>query len=98
MAVRDAVVSVGTTATALKCHDAKKEVGLVGKHIFLTNVSAGTVYIGGSGVLTTTGVPLVQNASMNYQMEDGLDYPYGVVASSTSNVRVMVTGTAPVPA
>lgn len=79
----EANVSVGTSATAL--YSATSTGARVTIYV---NSGAGTVYVGDSGVTTTTGLPVAAGEFFPIDLNAG-EVLYGIVASSTSTVRVM---------
>ena len=94
MANRHSTVSVGTAATVL--------TGTEFPNFIIQNKSGATVYIGGSNVSTsgvTAGFQLVDGATFEPGVEASKsltgstsDRLYGIVASSTANVTVLVKG------
>ncbi len=94
MASRHKTTSVGTSATAL--------VGTEFPNFIIQNKSGATVYLGGSDVSTsgaTAGFQLVDGATFEPGVEASKsltgvtnDRLYGIVASSTANVTVLVKG------
>lgn len=92
MAVGDGrAVSVGTSATRL---DTADDTGdrQAGESLLVYNNSSVTIYIGGAGVTTSTGMPVAANSygpGMDLQTGDAL---YGIVASGTAEMRVFETG------
>lgn len=85
--IKQQVISVGTSATALPT------TALSGrKSIIVKNLSSGVVYIGSStvtaGTTSTGGFQLAQNET--FQADIGSNTTlYGIVASSTSNVAII---------
>mgnify|MGYP001572625574 CR=1 FL=1 len=82
-------VSVGVAATRLDSttDDNQKNTGWVAY-----NASAVTVYIGGSDVTTSNGLPL-SGTSWSPGVELGWSEAlYGIVASVTSDIKVLETG------
>lgn len=90
MAVSSRAVTVGTTATVL---DTEGDTDTrVGSSIAVYNNGASTLYLGGSGVTTTNGVPVAATSwgpAFDLGAQDRL---YGIVASGTVDVRVIETG------
>ena len=80
--VKSSSVSVGVAATAFATSDAPRV-----RRVHLTNVGAATVYLGGSGVTTAQGFPLVANATLQLILD--LDALFGIVTTGTVDVRVM---------
>ncbi len=76
-------VTVTNTATLLIAANAARR-GLV-----ITNTGDQTVYLGGSGVLTTTGYPLGQGLSIYLLPAVTTAALYGVVAADSEVVGVM---------
>lgn len=85
MAVANAQVVVGTTATALNA------VSLTGGYIFLANPAGQTVFIGGAGVTTATGVPMPASTTWPQLQLTAGEVLYGVVAATTATVGVLQT-------
>lgn len=56
------------------------------KNIIVMNNSAYTIYLGGSGVLTTTGLPLAASEKMTVDSESGL---YAICGSAGAEVRIL---------
>lgn len=81
------VVTVGTTQTELKVGgsvESEREV------VRVYNKSNDTIYVGPSGVTTTTGEPLKKNGYM--EMPIGTQSIYAIVASGTADVIVWEMG------
>jgi hypothetical protein len=89
MAVTHNIVSVGTTATVISTAVNDRE----GHSVLIQNPSASTtVYIGGTGVTTTSyGVALAGGSDISIDLQQG-EIVYGVVASSTQNLNVLRAG------
>ena len=85
MTVASAAVTVATTATALHAADADPQ------SVSVSNVGAAIVYLGGSDVTTSNGVPLAAGASVPVGLNGG-EVLYGRVASGTVEVRVLRQG------
>lgn len=89
MAVSSSTVTVTTSATLLATG--------TGVYPHLTratvyNVSAQTVYTGGSGVTTAAGTPIAATTGeRQYVLQKG-ETLYGIVAATTSDVRVETNG------
>lgn len=81
-----ASATVATTATALHASDAD------GQSLLVSNVGAATVYLGPAGVTTSSGVPLAAGASVSINDLAAGERIYGIVASSTNEVRVLRQG------
>jgi hypothetical protein len=73
-------VSVGTTATLII---AATKPNTSRQSVTIYNTSGATVFVGGSGVTTTTGHGIVAGGSLTLPVSGPV---YGVVASSTSTV------------
>lgn len=82
MAVRHAVVTVGSTATAL-------HGGSVGRQTVTVHNNDGVVSLfwGGEGVTSLTGVPLPAGASRTFTLDPG-ETLYAAVAAGTAQARV----------
>lgn len=75
-------VSVGTLATSLPA------TPLTGRRrMIIQNQSAQSIWVGDTGVTTTTGLELTKRASMALEIGDDVDIQ-AIVASGTSDVRV----------
>jgi hypothetical protein len=90
MAVKSRAVSVGTTATALDTVD--ESDSQMGSSIAVYNNGASTVYVGGSDVTTSNGVPVAAGSWGPSISLDGPERVYGIVASGTVEVRVLEAG------
>jgi hypothetical protein len=80
-------VSVASTATLVLSSNRSK-AGWI-----LANAGSATVYLGGSGVTTATGVPLEPSEKLT--SDGGTEYEgdlYAICASGTVNVRVLEWG------
>jgi len=103
MAATADIVAVGTTATLLwqttsgvspdPAVAPASQIFWAGtpndpRPILVRNVSAVTVYLGGSAVTTSTGEELLAGEAVPYNVV-GNDSLYAVVASSTANVAVL---------
>lgn len=89
MSLENEAVSVTTTATAL---NSAESAGSSLVSLGLYNAGAVTVYLGGSTVATTTGVPLAAGGYADWSQSEAADRLYGRVASGTCEVRVVRTG------
>ena len=83
-----ALVSVGTSATALFAVDSRRRLSVI------KNVSTVTVYLGGSDVDTASnGYPLAVGETLALSTDVGADVEaqtlYGRVASGTASVAVL---------
>lgn len=76
-----AAVSVGTSATPIIASNAAR------KALYIVNNGTVPVYLGNSGVATTTGLPLLAAGSVTDVVTT--DAWYGIVASGTADVRVV---------
>lgn len=86
MSVASQAVTVATTATQLTGGDTGAKSG----SFAVANNGAATVYIGGAGVTTATGFPIAAGASMGFDLRSATDEVYGIVASGTVEVRVLL--------
>lgn len=82
MAVSASQVSVGTSATSIL------DVGDSGAVAEITNQGANPVFIGGSGVTTSTGYSLAAGATLRLTMSPE-DEVFGIVASGSETVHVI---------
>lgn len=91
MAIKHGIVSVGTTATALNTADTS--FGAQRATILIQNPTGGaTVYIGGSGVTTSSyGYLLAASSELSIDILPD-EVLYGVVSTSTQNVAVLKQG------
>lgn len=101
MAVKSRAVSVATTATRL---DSTTDIAPTSLAVY--NNGASTVYVGGSDVTTSNGVPVAANTwgpSIDLSAATRASDPnyntnaeaiYAIVASGTVEVRVIETGVA----
>lgn len=87
MTVAARAVSVLSTATRL---DTTTEQWDQSSLVFYNNGSE-TVYLGGSGVTTATGVP-VSAGQFSPSIDSGKDAIYGIVATGPCEVRVLEAG------
>ena len=76
-------VTVSTSATPI--HTA----GAPNAELMVRNSNAGTVYLGGSAVDTTSGFPLRTGEPLSMHLLPN-DTLYGIVASGTLDVEVLV--------
>ena len=82
-----AAVTVGTTAVLLEAGSGS--VTRVDRGcLFVFNNSESIIYLGPSGVTTSTGYPLLPNEPFYWESEDDL---YAIAAGAGNNVRVMET-------
>jgi hypothetical protein len=90
MAVQSASVTVATTATALNV----AETGASDKVSVFVRIPSGsvTVYIGGSDVTTSNGVPFVASESVSIPDLANGEVVYACVAAATQAVSVLRTG------
>jgi hypothetical protein len=91
MAVKSRAVTVTTSATRLDS-TTDQDAGGSGSSLAIYNASAATVYVGGSNVTTSIGVPIAATSWGPGFDLDVSDQLYGIVAASTSEVRVLETG------
>jgi hypothetical protein len=86
MPFKSGQVSVGTTATAIfTSGPAPSNDG-----VLIQNGGSGSVYIGGSGVTTTTGLPVAAGATVTVPTTGAQPLElFGVVASSTATVSYL---------
>jgi hypothetical protein len=88
MAVGSAQVAVSTTAVQLTAAESDSRVG---ESVAVTNTHASaTVYLGGAGVTSSTGFPLVAGGSLSVDL-DGTETLYGITASGSVTVGVLRT-------
>lgn len=85
MAVSAAAVTVTTSATALNVGDAD------GQSVEVYNNGAATVWYGGAGVTTASGVPIALGTSRVFDLSPG-EVVYAVAASGTVECRVAQIG------
>jgi hypothetical protein len=83
------VVSLGTSATKIVGAGAPVG-GAGGQSVRIRNGGAADVFIGGAGVLTTTGFPVAAGTTFDLGNIEPGDTVYGVVASGSANVQVLV--------
>lgn len=89
MSIEAAAVTVATTATALNAAEGAQSDRV---SLLVSNVGSATVYLGPSGVTTSSGVPLAAGASVSINDLDPAERVYGIVAASTNEVRVLRQG------
>jgi hypothetical protein len=87
MAVKARAVTVTDSATRL---DSTAEEWAGSSLIFYNNGSV-TVFLGGSDVTTSNGVP-VKAGTWSPALASGKDAVYGIVASGTVEVRILEAG------
>lgn len=87
--IEASAVTVATTATAL---NSAESTGSDSVSLLVANVGAATVYLGGVDVTTSSGVPLAAGASVSINDLAAGERIYGIVASSTNEVRVLRHG------
>ncbi len=91
MAIKGTVVAAGTVAGVL----VSGAWGVQVLEVMLVNMGSGTAYLGGSDVGTvTTCAPLAPGASTSLQMTAN-DALYGMTASGTAQISVLVRGVSP---
>lgn len=88
MAVDAAQVSVGTTETELT--GAQTDT-VAGQSLVAINKGAASVFLGGTGVTTTTGFELAAGESVNVDVNQG-EKLFGIVATGTQTVHVLRIG------
>jgi hypothetical protein len=91
MAAKSRAVTVTTSATRLDS-TTDQDAGGSGSSCAIYNASAAVVYVGGSNVTTSNGVPIAATSwgpSFDLDISDQI---YGIVAASTSEVRVIELG------
>lgn len=82
-------VAVGTTATPLTGLSAPEAFNSIAKTL-VKNIGVVAVYVGGSGVTTSTGFALAPNEFITVEYKGS---PlYGIVASGSVNVSVLESG------
>jgi hypothetical protein len=90
MTIQSAVVSVGTSATALSAAEGS---GSDAVSVAVSVPSGGaTVYVGGSDVTTGNGYPVAAGQSVVLNAIAPGERVYGIVAASTQNVNVLRQG------
>jgi len=90
MSVQSAVVSVGTSATALSAAEGS---GSDAASVAVKVPTGGaTVYVGGSDVTTANGWPVAAGESVTLNLLAAGERVYGIVAASTQNVNVLRQG------
>lgn len=91
MAYKSRAVTVTTTATRLDTADETDSYG--GSVIAIYNLSASTVYVGGSDVTTANGFPVeASTGKFSVDSQVTTDALYGIVATGTAEVRVFEQG------
>jgi hypothetical protein len=91
VAVKSRAVTVTTSATRLD-GITDQDDAMSGQSIVIYNASAATVYVGGADVTTSNGAPVAATSwgpSFDLSISDQV---YGIVAASTSEVRVLESG------
>lgn len=88
MALSSANVVVANTATLVH----SSAVGQKGRPeaIIVHNDGANIIYLGGSNVTTSNGMPIIVDAYVSIDLQQG-DNLYGIVASGTENLRKLVS-------
>ena len=74
--MKSGTTSVGNSATAISASNTSR------KKVIVTNEGTVTMYLGGSGVTTSDGLPLLSGDS--FQTSDYVGTVFGVVAGTTS--------------
>lgn len=85
MAVSSAQVSVATTATAITTASSG------GQNVVLSNQSGAAVFLGNSLVTTSNGMSLAVSSTVTLRLAPR-EVIYGVVATGTQSVHVLVSG------
>lgn len=90
MAVEGAQVSVGITATELT---GTQTDTLAGQSVVarLPSGAPASVFLGGTGVTTTTGFELTAGSSVAMDLSDG-ERLFGIIATGTQTVHMLRTG------
>lgn len=81
-------VTVTTVATLLAASTSSNATNPTWATI--NNPNATGIVIGGSGVTATTGIPLPQNGTVSLCLPPGGNDLYGITASSSSAVNVLI--------
>ncbi|RMD51192.1 hypothetical protein D6827_02690 [Candidatus Parcubacteria bacterium] len=74
--------SISSTATQIT-------TSASGTYILLSNISGTTIYIGGSGVTTSTGLPIYNNTERMIYISDPSQL-YGITSSGTATLRYAI--------
>ena len=82
---RATAVTVGTSPTLLTADSPSVAV----QAYAIVNVSAVTVWIGGSDITVTAGYPIPAGESLGADLRNMTDELYGIVASGTAELRVL---------
>ena len=85
MPLTSAAVTVADAATAL--HTAS---GNPIRLVVYNNDASATMFVGGSAVVTTTGIPVAAGKSLSMLLNGG-EIAFGIVAAGTVNARVVVS-------
>lgn len=88
MAVQGAQVSVGTTETELT---GAQTDATAGQSLVVANRGAADVFLGGTGVATSTGYKLAVNDIVRIDLGQG-EKLSGIVAAATQSVHVLRAG------
>jgi hypothetical protein len=88
MAVQTIATTVGTTATRIYNYTTAQFAGPGTAPMWISNLSAAPVFVGGPTVTATTGVQIAAGANLSMPTLD--DSLYAVVATGTANVVVGV--------
>lgn len=88
MALTSAAVTVANSATAL--HTTNQDPQFKVRLVVVNNDTAVTMYVGGSAVTTTSGVPVAPGQSLSLDLEPG-EQACAIVASGTLNARVLTS-------
>jgi len=87
MAITNTAVTVATTATVIAALDPTRRT------LLFQNPNANTIFVGGSGVTTANGHPVLQNTTfqLNQSLREDITVQqawFGIVATSTEVLRV----------
>lgn len=88
MAVQAAQVSVGTTETELT---GTQTDATAGQSLVVRNRGTADVFVGGTGVATSTGFKLAAGDSVSLELGQG-EKLYGIVAAGSESVHVLRVG------
>jgi|SRR3990167_5686726 len=81
--ILNTTVSIGTTVTAIPTSALTNRKSLIGY-----NVGTATVFLGGAGVTTASGIPVV-GTSFTPAMDLGTTVLYGIVVGTGGTINVM---------
>ena len=88
MAIKSAVVSVGTAAVQLNAPDADSQAG---ESVVIYNAGTAAIYLGGSAVTSAAGFPLGGSATIAITL-DGGENIFAIAASGTVSTNVLTQG------